>query len=577
MKESLSPPLRSDIEREPTGTPRAAPLRIGVLLNKFDVSFWVHELVRKIIADPDLDLCFAVVNRTAYPTKPVRPLHERIVENNLLFNRFAPWDEARAREFLAAYPRADLTGLLADTPIIEAAARITQFSDRFDTATLARIRAHRPDIILRFGFRILRGDILRIPTYGVWSYHHGDNRKYRGGPAGFWELVNGDPESGVTLQVLTETLDAGRVLGRVFRRTHRTSPAINRFQLMRSGIILLDYAIDRLKAERPSPEAFTRLFAEASDADRSVLYRAPDNKAMLKAGMRILSKQLSAKLPWRRALIQWSVGLVDGPIQHPSAVTERPVRWIEPPSGRFLADPFLARKQDDTCVFVEEYDYATSKAHISVIEIDGERTTPPEKVLEAPYHLSFPCVFVHEGEHFMIPEQSRSGQVCLYRCVSFPYRWKLERVLLDGVAAADPVLFERDGFWWLFLSRAEYSNYDNNLHIYYATDLGAPFRRHPRNPVKCTLEGARMAGYPTPFDGKLVRPAQNCLHQYGGSMIFHRIDRLTPEEYAERELCRVESNQTSRFGHGIHTFSALDDLAAIDGYRLLRRAESRIR
>jgi hypothetical protein len=577
MKESLSPPVPAEMDRAPTDTPVSAPLRIGVLINRLEVSFWVHELIRKIVADPDLELCFAVVNRTTYPQKRPRPLRERIVDNNLLFNRFAPWDEARAREFLAGYPRGNLTELLSDTPIIEAAARTTRFSDRFDAATLARIRAYRPDVILRFGFRILRGEILRIPTYGVWSYHHGDNRKYRGGPAGLWELVNGDPESGVTLQVLTETLDAGRVLGRVFRRTHPTSPAINRFQLMRSGIILFDYAIDRLKAERPSPDAFTRLFTQTSDADGAVLYRAPDNKTMLKAGMRILTTQLGAKLPWRHALIQWSVGLVDGPITHPEALAERPVRWIEPPPGRFLADPFLARKQDDTCVFVEEYDYATSKAHISVIEIDGGRTTPPEKVLDAPYHLSFPCVFVHEGEHYMIPEQSRSGQVALYRCVAFPYRWKLERVLLEGVAAADPVLFQHEGLWWLFLSRAEYSSYDNNLHIYYAKDLDAPFRRHPRNPVKCTLDGARMAGYPITLDGKLIRPAQNCVHQYGGSMIFHRIDRLTPDAYAETELCRIESNRSSRFGRGIHTFSALDDLAAIDGYRLVRAAEPRKR
>jgi hypothetical protein len=41
----------------------------------------------------------------------------------------------------------------------------------------------------------------------VWSYHHGDNEFYRGGPPHFWELYEKAPLSGVILQVLTEELD----------------------------------------------------------------------------------------------------------------------------------------------------------------------------------------------------------------------------------------------------------------------------------------------------------------------------------------------------------------------------------
>ena len=36
----------------------------------------------------------------------------------------------------------------------------------------------------------LRGEIAR---HGVWSYHHGDNRFYRGGPPGFWEVMEDQP------------------------------------------------------------------------------------------------------------------------------------------------------------------------------------------------------------------------------------------------------------------------------------------------------------------------------------------------------------------------------------------------
>ena len=41
------------------------------------------------------------------------------------------------------------------------------------------------------------------------SFHHGDMRKYRGQPAGFWELFNNEKEMMITVQILSEKLDAG--------------------------------------------------------------------------------------------------------------------------------------------------------------------------------------------------------------------------------------------------------------------------------------------------------------------------------------------------------------------------------
>jgi methionyl-tRNA formyltransferase len=51
-----------------------------------------------------------------------------------------------------------------------------------------------------------------LPPKGVISYHHGDIRKYRGQPVAFWELYAGEREMGVTVQVLNEQLDAGKIV-----------------------------------------------------------------------------------------------------------------------------------------------------------------------------------------------------------------------------------------------------------------------------------------------------------------------------------------------------------------------------
>lgn len=68
------------------------------------------------------------------------------------------------------------------------------------------------NLAVRFGFGVLRGDVLSAPEHGVLSFHHGDIREYRGRPAGFWEFYEERTESGVTLQRLTETLDGGEIV-----------------------------------------------------------------------------------------------------------------------------------------------------------------------------------------------------------------------------------------------------------------------------------------------------------------------------------------------------------------------------
>lgn len=70
----------------------------------------------------------------------------------------------------------------------------------------------RNDRIVRFGMGILSGDVLSYFEKGVLSFHHGDFFGYRGGPSGFWEVLNKRRFSTVTLQLLNETLDNGAVL-----------------------------------------------------------------------------------------------------------------------------------------------------------------------------------------------------------------------------------------------------------------------------------------------------------------------------------------------------------------------------
>lgn len=139
-------------------------------------------------------------------------------------------------------------------------------------ATVERVAAEA-DLAVRFGFGILKGDILDAPTHGILSYHLGDIRRYRGRPGGFWEFLAGENQIGITVQQLSETLDGGRVV--VMR--HVPIEAADTWQRIRARAIetakgLLAESVQRLTAEEYRPEA---------PAETGKLYTLPKGGAVV--------------------------------------------------------------------------------------------------------------------------------------------------------------------------------------------------------------------------------------------------------------------------------------------------------
>jgi len=67
------------------------------------------------------------------------------------------------------------------------------------------------DVLVRFGFGLLKGPVLDVTEHGVLSTHGCDIRDYRGmGPK--ITFVNDDDRVAVTLQQLTEDIDGGRIV-----------------------------------------------------------------------------------------------------------------------------------------------------------------------------------------------------------------------------------------------------------------------------------------------------------------------------------------------------------------------------
>ena len=241
------------------------------------------------------------------------------------------------------------------------------------------------------------------------------------------------------------------------------------------------------------------------------------------------------------------------------------------PPGRFWADPVPIVRDGKVWVFFEDYSFASKKAAIACAPVSadgdlGEVAT----ALECPYHLSYPFVFEHRGQLYLIPDTWDESRVELWRCHRFPTDWRLERTLLDDVHMGDPTLHRQDGKLWLFGTVSEArARANDELHVYVADALDGAWRPHPANPVVSDRRRARPAGRLFFRDGQLIRPAQDCGGGYGRAVVLNRVDELNERVYAETLVGRINGTELAG-NRGTHTVNYAGGLEFLDG-RILRR------
>ena len=288
---------------------------------------------------------------------------------------------------------------------------------------------------------------------------------------------------------------------------------------------------------------------------------------LAKISMRIFTKA------FKQALFrdQWALAFKISASQE-IANTFYDFKLIIPPKDRLWADPFPQKNMDKYFVFLEEYLYKEKKGHISVMEIDRTGLwTPPVRVLEKAYHLSYPFVFSWQGNYYMIPETFDNKTLELYRCVSFPSAWELEAVLMEKINAVDATLIEIDRVWWMFVNMAiSGSAPHDELYLFYADSPLGPWKAHKRNPVKSDVRCSRPAGRLFHWKGNLYRPAQDCSVRYGYAISLNKINRLTPEDFQEELVSRITPNWNPNLA-GIHTINNASELTIVDVFMYRRR------
>lgn len=267
-------------------------LRFGVLCNGTTFREWQAQCIENLLTTGCAQPALLIID--VRPPLPPKPLRARLgtllrFRANLfsLYSRYYVNPRARASRPV------DLSSTLAEVPQRQCVVKkVGKFSEYFDPEDVSAIRTHQLDFMLRFGFNIIRGEILAAARYGVWSFHHGDEQRYRGAPPGFWEIFRNDPETGTILQRLTETLDGGVVLKKALLPTVLHSYVENRDAAHYAGVGWPSEVCRDILAGRAD-------YVDAGPVRTSApIYKEPSNADMVRFVWKQFGRGLRRRLPF---------------------------------------------------------------------------------------------------------------------------------------------------------------------------------------------------------------------------------------------------------------------------------------
>jgi len=417
----------------------------------------------------------------------------------------------------------------------------------FTKNDLQKIKNEKFDILIRANSSFLKGEILRCSKYGIISFHHGDYEKYRGAPAGFWEVFYREENTGFLIQKLNENLDYGKIIFKGFFQT-KSFFLYNQAELFEKSIfyfkkVLLDFHQNRK-------------FNFIKKRKKGKIYETPRIFNQIKYIFQTINLLINKFLKKD----DFSIALFNSKKINTSIIIKNNLR-------KFLADPFLVNYENRTFCFAEEFDYIKKKGNIVCIDLKNQNK---KIVLDEKFHLSFPYIFNYKNKLFMCPDTSEISEIRLYQCINFPLDWKFYKTIKKDITAVDSILFKKNNLWWLFtnIDRSLTGDFTHDLSIYYSKNgpLTNKWFEHPLNPIKMNSSESRNGGLI--FDkNKIIRISQKQgFDNYGEEIYFQQIKTLTTKKYVEKKIQNKEFNKIKKIliNKDIHHISKLDNKIVVD-------------
>ena len=275
---------------------------------------------------------------------------------------------------------------------------------------------------------------------------------------------------------------------------------------------------------------------------------------------------------------EWAIGIYTGanPFElTPASGVEQPVLGpddVTDGPARQLADPFMVYEQGLWYLFFEVVHARTNQGDIAfATSADGLSWSYRRKIIDEPWHLSYPCVFQWQGEYYMTPESNEARAVYLYKATKFPSEWtRVDKIL--NKTGVDPTFFVYQDTCWLYLGSLS----RGGLMLFYANDPLGPWTEHPQSPIiRGDMNTAAPAGRVTEYEGKLYRYAMDCDPDYGNAVRVFEINELNTTGYRETEIPQSPILKGSGEGWNSHRMHHCDPhklnngtwMAGVDGWK----------
>lgn len=270
----------------------------------------------------------------------------------------------------------------------------------------------------------------------------------------------------------------------------------------------------------------------------------------------------------------WRVGyrFIEGPgVAEKTDLSGASWKVLPDDGTHFYADPFPFNHAGNDYIFVEDYPHNTKKAIISVSRIEDGIAGKPIPVIEEPYHLSYPQVFRHDGEIWMLPESSAGKKLVLYRAKNFPLEWERNTVLRENTHLSDATLLKHEGLFWLFATDTEgHGSTSDMLVILYAKYLQGPWTEHPSNPIIIDRAAARPGGAFIKSGDQISLPVQDGTLEYGGGLGLVTLTKLNKTEVTFTSATAIEAGGNWPYPK-IHTLNRFGNLEVIDGIASVKK------
>ena len=528
-------------------------IRIAILCRGYDFDSWEADCIREVLSLPFVEIVLLIA-------EPAEVKQSNGIVNKLIhypYRNFLWRYFKRYRLKISSYKQVSLKNELEKISLIYCNTELKgKYAQYFSAKDLTLIKTHKPDVILRFAYNIIKGEILTLAKHGVWSFHHADEQVIKGGPAGFWELSKRMAVTGAILQRLTEKLDAGIVLRKGFFPTIKHSYKANLEQLLSGTASWMKQAlIDVVNDSK---------YSNSPTTSEAPLFTFPTNLQMFSVWR--FTKIEKLKFHWQQLFRpeKWNIGFVEKNVS--DIFTDellQNIEWLpEPKRNEYYADPFGWEENGNLKIVFEHYNYKIQKGVLAISNSKGEMNT----LLEAKVHLSYPFVLDRtdsvNNNRVILPESNQSKTVFCFDSAN-P---KIGKVLVENIPAIDATPIFYNNRWWIFCTHE--GNFNNtNLYIYHALEFEGPWHPHGNNPVKCDVRSSRPGGTPFLLNNKLYRPAQDCSSSYGSAVIINEVIELDENTFKEQATKRIVPHKSWRYNKGLHTLSIAGRFIIIDAKR----------